>query len=173
MPKTVSMRGVLFIEQNRIVGDHLVVVWIEGIDTQVEYHTAVSHESIQDLRIPAPIGRIGRRYIEQQNQTKGLSGLDLLRGLHRVPFGQVVEPLELVIGPKVTPLRRRGDGFYILRHDLTPVRFTLFDEGIQSFLRIFRFDYVADRIDYIFDGTAIFVVVRTHETVAADPHDGG
>jgi len=104
---------------------------------------------------------------------KGLCGLNLLRGLQRALFGQLVEPLELVIGPKVTPLRRRGDGFYILRHDLTPVRFTLFDEGIQSFLRIFRFDYVADRIDYIFDGTAIFVVVRTHETVAADPHDGG
>ena len=104
---------------------------------------------------------------------KGLSDLNLLRGLQRALFGQLVEPLALVIGPKVTPLRRRRDGFYILHYDLTPVRFTLFDEGIQPFLRIFRFDYVADRIDYIFDGTAIFVVVRTHETVAADPHDGG
>ena len=70
MPETLSMRGVLFIEQNRIVGDHLVVVWIEGIDTQVEYHTAVSHEWIQDLRISALIGRIGRRHIERQDQTK-------------------------------------------------------------------------------------------------------
>ena len=70
MPETVPLRGVLFIEQHRIVGDHLVVVWIEGIDTQVEYHTAVSHEWIQDLRIPALIGRIGRRHIERQDQTK-------------------------------------------------------------------------------------------------------
>ena len=70
MPETVPLRGVLFIEQHRIVGDHLVVVWIEGIDTQVEYHTAVSHGWIQDLRIPALIGRIGRKYVERQTQTK-------------------------------------------------------------------------------------------------------
>ena len=70
MPETVPLRGMLFIQQHRIVGDHLVVVWIEGIDTQVEYHTAVSHEWIQDLRIPVLIGRIGRRLIERQDQTK-------------------------------------------------------------------------------------------------------
>ena len=57
-------------EQHRIFGDHLVVVWIEGIDTQVEYYMAVSHEWIQRLRIPVLIGRINRRHIEQQNQTK-------------------------------------------------------------------------------------------------------
>ena len=70
MPETVPLRGRLFIEQHRILGDHLIVVWIEGIDTQVEYHTAVSHEGIQGLRIPALIGRIGRRHIERQDQTK-------------------------------------------------------------------------------------------------------
>ena len=70
MPETVLLRGVLFIEQHRIVGDHLVVVWIEGIDTQVEYRTAVSHEWIQNLRISALIGRIGRWHIERQDQTK-------------------------------------------------------------------------------------------------------
>ena len=70
MPETVPLREVLFIEQHRIVGDHLVVVWIEGIDTQVEYHMAVSHEGIPDLRSPALIGCIGRRHIERKNQTK-------------------------------------------------------------------------------------------------------
>ena len=70
MPETVPLRGVLIIEQHRIVGDHLVVVWIEGIETQVEYRMAISHDRIQGLRLPALNGRIGRRYTEWQTKKK-------------------------------------------------------------------------------------------------------
>ena len=114
--KAVPLRGMLIVEQHRIVGDDLRAAGIETVDASVEQDHAVPHDRLQHRRLATRICRVGLGHVKRQAETEPFAGLDLPRRLDRVLFGQVVQTAQLVVRPEIAPVRPRRPVLPFLRH---------------------------------------------------------